>query len=161
MCAVSEEKQKKIEAKQLLLKLALEHELRSHRLLFRARLSCPDCAVSLSHLLSCSHPLPRGSLVIDVLSGFSTSDLNFFFFLFFAGFSRFALLLLLLFVLPLFFFVSLSSRSFSFEFFVCWKLKFLQLLLLLLLWATIKWWVFLPLPLFTTVFLCSLLAFMA
>lgn len=76
------------------------------------------CCTSLSALSL----TPAGLVVIDVLSGFSTSDVNFFFsFVFcfcFAGFSRFALLLLL----ECIFFI-----------FVCWKLKFLQFLLLLLL----------------------------
>lgn len=57
---------------------------------------------------------------------------------FFAGFSRSA------------FVVAAAFVFFPGIFFVCWKLKFLQLLLLLLLlrmallllWATIKWWVF-------------------
>lgn len=150
-------KQKKIEAKQLLrcgslnsfrflwhVARALSVSL-SRRLLFKKCSHTPNAlplSLSLSLLATTFLPPSRELVVIDVFKWFFYFRLELFCFLLLLFSLQDFLVRLLLLLLPLFFFPGI--------FFVCWKLKFLQLLLLLLLlrmallllWATIKWWVF-------------------
>lgn len=92
----------------------------------------PALSLSLCHCctsLSALSLTPAGLVVIDVLSGFSTSDVNFFFsFVFcfcFAGFSRFALLLLLECIFLYFCLLEIEILTVSFVV------------------VAVKWWVFL------------------